>query len=479
MVVPVSKAALGKFQVPINPQPDSTKTGESLVVPHGHFCHVNGTTVKSFSLVLSVRYPLNGSPVPNGYCNGDVDSEAEEPPHKRRRNGQITQLEEKDFIHYSTELVIYDRYGQCQLTDGDYKLILYEQGNKSNASWESVMEGKPVGSFEIFNYYPTLHMTLCWRDEVKQEPDFNSGISTAHNEFLNNNQYSSHFMSAFSSGNNNKENNQLTPKKRQRIFYQFLYNNNAKQQTEARDDMHCPWCFINCMEPYSLFKHLRLSHGRFNFIYVPHPKGYRVDVSINERYDGSYAGNPQDLHSHIGYAFSRRGPVRRTPVTHILVYRPKRPESSLSEFMEQENDMQTNKQFVQGHNRLYYHSLTCEPMKPQDVDVDSEDENDPAWLRKKSVQMIDEFTDVNEGEKELMKLWNLLIMKYNYIADCQIPEACQKFVEEHGQELICKNLYRNFIVHLINLFDFSLIRPDLVHRTVSMLDDLKEEIGVS
>lgn len=27
-------------------------------------------------------------------------------------------------------------------------------------------------------------------------------------------------------------------------------------------------------------------------------------------------------------------------------------------------------------------------------------------------QMIDEFTDVNEGEKELMKLWNLHVMKY-------------------------------------------------------------------
>jgi len=25
------------------------------------------------------------------------------------------------------------------------------------------------------------------------------------------------------------------------------------------------------------------------------------------------------------------------------------------------------------------------------------------------LQMIDEFTDVNEGEKELMKLWNLFI----------------------------------------------------------------------
>ena len=30
-------------------------------------------------------------------------------------------------------------------------------------------------------------------------------------------------------------------------------------------------------------------------------------------------------------------------------------------------------------------------------------------------QMIDEFTDVNKGEKELMKMWNLFAMEQGYI----------------------------------------------------------------
>lgn len=53
----------------------------------------------------------------------------------------------------------------------------------------------------------------------------------------------------------------------------------------------------------------------------PHPKGARIDVSINECYDGSYVGNPQDIHSQPGFAFSRNGPVKRTAVTRILVCR--------------------------------------------------------------------------------------------------------------------------------------------------------------
>lgn len=31
------------------------------------------------------------------------------------------------------------------------------------------------------------------------------------------------------------------------------------------------------------------------------------------------------------------------------------------------------------------------------------------------IQQLDDFTDVNEGEKEVMKLWNLHVMKYGYV----------------------------------------------------------------
>lgn len=136
--------------------------------------------------------------------------------------------------------------------------------------------------------------------------------------------------------------------------HQFQYSNNTRQQTEARDDVHCPWCTLNCRKLYSLLKHLKLSHSRFNFNYVVgqtprdaaetrpptptgapktslsslspplpqhHPRGAKIEVSINESYDGSYAGNPQDVHSQPGFAFSRNGPVKRTSVTHVLTCR--------------------------------------------------------------------------------------------------------------------------------------------------------------
>ncbi|KAH0510696.1 Polycomb protein Suz12 [Microtus ochrogaster] len=257
----------------------------------------------------------------------------------------------------------------------------------------------------------------------------------------------------------------------------FLYNNNTRQQTEARDDLHCPWCTLNCRKLYSLLKHLKLCHSRFIFNYVYHPKGARIDVSINECYDGSYAGNPQDIHRQPGFAFSRNGPVKRTPITHILVCRPKRTKASMSEFLESEDgEVEQQRTYSSGHNRLYFHSDTCLPLRPQEMEVDSEDEKDPEWLREKTITQIEEFSDVNEGEKEVMKLWNLHVMKHGFIADNQMNHACMLFVENYGQKIIKKNLCRNFMLHLVSMHDFNLISIMSIDKAVTKLREMQQKL---
>ena len=90
----------------------------------------------------------------------------------------------------------------------------------------------------------------------------------------------------------------------------------------------------------------------------PIEEGTRIDVSVSEWYDSTYVGNPHDLISQPpGFAFSRHGPVQRTSITNILVCKPKRTTTSLSEFLEIEGDNDLNgpydgqRPFVTGHNR--------------------------------------------------------------------------------------------------------------------------------
>lgn len=68
------------------------------------------------------------------------------------------------------------------------------------------------------------------------------------------------------------------------------------------------------------------------------------------------------------------------------VCRPKRTKPSLSEFLEsEEGEPEQQRTYVSGHNRLYFHSDSCMPLRPQEMDVDSEDERDPEWLREKTI----------------------------------------------------------------------------------------------
>lgn len=104
-----------------------------------------------------------------------------------------------------------------------------------------------------------------------------------------------------------------------------------------------------------------------------------------------------------------------------------------------------------------------------DFDEDSEGEMDPGWLQTHTQKLLDDFSDVNEGEKEMLKMWNLHVMKHNFVGDSQMPLACEMFVNDHGDEIITKNLYRNFLLHLTNLHDYNMLSSGEMHSIVQRI----------
>lgn len=48
-----------------------------------------------------------------------------------------------------------------------------------------------------------------------------------------------------------------------RVLYNITLGNTGQQQTESRNDFRCPWCNLNCLNLYSLTKHLKNSHTGF------------------------------------------------------------------------------------------------------------------------------------------------------------------------------------------------------------------------
>ncbi|XP_035510180.1 polycomb protein suz12-like [Morone saxatilis] len=486
---PVKQVPTGKKQVPLNPEASAgvqAKPGSfpTLLVPSSEFEPSNSHMVKSYSLLFRVSRPGYPRTQINGLANGENHHNrdfAEEVVNRKRRSSSLREEGETTFV---AQMTVFDKNRRLQLLDGEYEVSMQEMEecpvNKKRATWETIMDGKRLPPFESFSQGPTLQFTLRWTSDSsdRSTAPVAKPLATRNSETNQDTRPSTlratHTLAVKESINadvqTRREQISAEPRQKLRIFYQFQYNNNTRQQTEARDDLHCPWCTLNCRKLYSLIKHLKLSHSRFIFNYVPHPKGAKVEVSINESYDGSYAGNPQDIHNQPGFAFSRNGPVKRTAVTNILACRPKRTKASLSEFLEPEDsDREQQRPHISGHNRLYFHSDSCVPLRPQEMEVDSEDERDPDWLKEKTAKQIEDFTDVNEGEKEIMKLWNLHVMKHGFIADNQMNEACLLFAERNAAHIVKHNLFRNFLLHLISMHDFNLVSTMTIDQAMARL----------
>ncbi|XP_031618853.1 polycomb protein Su(z)12-like [Contarinia nasturtii] len=256
------------------------------------------------------------------------------------------------------------------------------------------------------------------------------------------------------------------------LVYQFIHKN-YRQKTELWDRTKCPWCSLKTSNMYVLLKHLTLCHGRFKFKYVPGTGELRIDVFVNKRDDELKF----DPFSRLGTSYRGKEPHKRKIMTAILVNRPERIRPRMSEFLN----------FDTVQKRTYYHSYSGLALKPSEIDVDSETETDPIWLQKNTVKMINDFLDVNDGEKGIMKLWNLFILKHTFVSDSQIPAAVITFIETYGESIIKNHLYRNCIIHLSNLFDYGLISAKdhlkasrklhaVLIRNRTLCDILKEQI---
>ncbi|XP_076852875.1 polycomb protein suz12-A isoform X2 [Brachyhypopomus gauderio] len=479
---PIKQAPTGQKQVPLNPDCNQVKVGAcpSIIVPSQEFEPNNSHMVKSYSLLFRVTCP--GGRELGGLPSRDTNV-IEELPSRKKRYSTHRVDGETTFV---AQMTVFDKNRRLQLLDGEYEVSMQEMEecpiSKKRATWETILDGKWVPPFDSFSHGPTLQFTLRWTCDgtARSAPPAARPLATRNSASAIGESprpsapRSPHPVAVkdpvSEDMSSRREHVHVEPRQKLRVYYQFLYNNNTRQQTEARDDLHCPWCTLNCRKLYSLLKHLKLSHSRFVFNYVPHPKGARIDVSVNECYDGSYVGNPQDIHCQPGFAFSRNGPVKRSSVTHVLVCRPSRLKPSLSEFLEcEDGHLEQQRTYVSGHSRLYFHSDSCTPLRPQEMEVDSEDERDPDWLREKTSMQIEEFTDVNEGEKEVMKLWNLHVMKHGFIADNQMNHASMLFVEKCGSLLIERNLCRNFLLHLVSMHDFGLVSTATIDRAMARL----------
>ncbi|XP_047143337.1 polycomb protein suz12 isoform X1 [Hydra vulgaris] len=467
---------LGSCKAPWNPRTQLLLPCSSvnLTVPPNAFVE-NGRAVKahilSFTVIITV--PKKGSskniksdrteenglhrPLKRQKCdNSDADSET----------NSLTYPADVCVASFSAEMILYDRLKNCLLTDGDYELLLHENSptiRKSN-SWESKFKSK-LGPFAAFSFGPTIKFNLTWGTKPI------APLAAAYKCLASPYQDNSNIKIELEMSKETKSVAVTSAEKNMRMFYRFIYNGSTRQQTEAKEGMACPWCALDCKRLYVLLKHFKTCHPRFSFVYTAIKKGHLIDVRIKENFENSLE---IDGIKDIGFIDIANAPKKRNSETEIIVGRPYKHQEDLKEFTELdqlENASQMN------HDRSYYHTLNNQLLPSlAHHDIKAEDDIAPEWLKEKTLEMIEEFTDLNAGEKQLMKLWNIHVLEKNYIADFTCARGCISFAEEYGKEIIQNNLIKNFMLHLNNLIDFHIIPQSVLVKSMAIIYKLKEEL---
>uniref|UniRef100_A0A3B4B5A4 Polycomb protein SUZ12-like zinc finger domain-containing protein n=1 Tax=Periophthalmus magnuspinnatus TaxID=409849 RepID=A0A3B4B5A4_9GOBI len=278
---PVKHFPAGKKSVPLNPDcgVQSRQTGASLMVPSSEFEPTNQHTVKSYSLLFRVCCPGFRPAQNHSLTNGDALHSrdfSEETVNRKRRSSSLKDETETTFV---AQMTVFDKNRRLQLLDGEYEVSLQEVEDspigKKRATWETTVDGRRLPPFENFSQGPTLQFTLRWTSDSSETPSAPTTKPLSTRNTDTNQETKPTVKESVNMDVQMKKEPVLSePRQKLRIFYQFQYNHNTRQQTEARDDLHCPWCTINCRKLYSLLKHLKLSHSLFLFRYCVHKSRY-------------------------------------------------------------------------------------------------------------------------------------------------------------------------------------------------------------
>lgn len=122
------------------------------------------------------------------------------------------------------------------------------------------------------------------------------------------------------------------------------------------------------------------------------------------------------------------------------------------------------------NERTFYHSQSYRAfMINADEKIADSDEEGGTLDQMLQQKDIDEFMDLNEGEKQMFSMWNQFVRNVTSFGTGHMRAICDSFINSHAREIIQKKLYRNFLLHLCSLHDFGLLKQEDVFHLVEHL----------
>ncbi|OWZ24764.1 Polycomb protein [Phytophthora megakarya] len=270
------------------------------------------------------------------------------------------------------------------------------------------------------------------------------------------------------------------------VWFHFLYHSMMRRMSEKRSEYSCAWCNMFAGSLRGLVAHLVSSHDRFRFQAtvghdnIPHiyvmamqdhqsrrgNSGRRSALSELEMFPNEEPSRFEHHFTHLsGKKYGRYG----SEVVEAV-------EGLMQEFdeMDELSQEQSQEFYAPLLQRQYFHSRTGAVVLDHEKDYDSDNDVDESWITKQSERLLDEFEDVSLEEKEFMKMWNRHVKEFKILADFMVASSCRMFARKQGKWLLDHGLRHNFLLHLLNLWDNSLLNSRAIIDCMLIVDQNQE-----
>jgi len=85
---------------------------------------------------------------------------------------------------------------------------------------------------------------------------------------------------------------------------------------------------------------------------------------------------------------------------------------------------------------------------------------------------LEDFVDLNSGEKTMMNLWNKHVNKYQGRGVIHLDSVVEDFLTERSHTIVELNLYRNFVAHLSTLNQGNLLSNETMQKCINDMQDV-------